>query len=364
MEDELIYRMAISMVPQIGAVHARILVQAFNSARDIFSAPKRLLEKLDGIGSVRARNIKAFANFEACEKEIRFTTQHKIRTYYLGDPDYPKRLFNCYDAPVIFFYKGSGELNCSKILSVVGTRNPSLYGKGQCENLIAALPKDVLIVSGLASGIDTIAHRAAHHHGLNTLGILAHGLDTIYPRHNTTLAGQMTTAGGLLTEFMSGTQPDRQNFPERNRIVAGISDGTVVVETGPKGGSMITARLANEYNREVFAYPGRSVDLKSEGCNTLIKTNRAQMITSPADLLEFMNWADLPPKKNVAQAHLFPELTETEKLIAGILMQAEKDIDELLLCGLPAGKLAATLLSLELNGLVETLPGKRYRWNG
>ena len=230
--------------------------------------------------------------------------------------------------------------------------------------MIANLPKDVLIISGLASGIDTFAHRAALHNGLNTVGILAHGLDMIYPRHNTSLARQMTKCGGLLTEFMSGSQPDRENFPERNRIVAGISDATVVLETGAKGGSMITARLANDYNRDVFAFPGRSTDQKSEGCNLLIKNNRAQLITSPEDLLEFMNWSDTVPKKVILQQQLFPELNEVEKLIAGILIQSEKHIDDLMTCGLSAGKLAATLLSLELAGLVEALPGKRYRWRG
>ncbi|RYG46454.1 MAG: DNA-protecting protein DprA, partial [Chitinophagaceae bacterium] len=271
---------------------------------------------------------------------------------------------NCYDAPVLFYFKGETDLNAARILSVVGTRNPSIYGRQQCEAIISGLPKDVLLISGLASGIDTFAHRSALNNGQNTIGILAHGLDTIYPRHNVNLARQMTRSGGLITEFMSGIQPDRENFPSRNRIVAGMSDATLVMETGAKGGSMITARLANEYNREVFAFPGRSIDPKSEGCNLLIKNNRAQLITSVNDLLEFMNWNDLFPKPKPIQFQLFAELNETEKQLAGILQQSEKNIDDLLMCGIPAGKLASTLLNLELNGLVETLPGKRYRWKG
>lgn len=362
MDEELIYRIALTMIPQVGPVHARSLVQTFSSTREIFSASARLLEKIEGIGSIRARNIKSFENFSACENEISFLKKHNILSFFIGDPDYPKRLLNCIDAPILFYYKGNADPGAPRILSVVGTRNPSSYGREQCESLIASLPRDILIVSGLASGIDTYAHRAALHHGHNTIGILAHGLDTIYPRHNATLARQMVESGGLITEYMSGIQPDRENFPGRNRIVAGMSDCTLVIETGAKGGSMITARLANEYNREVFAFPGRSVDSKSEGCNQLIKSNRAQLITSAADLLEFMNWNELVPKTRAAQPQLFPELNESEKQLAGILQHGEKHIDELMMCGIPSGRLASTLLSLELNGLVESLPGKRYRW--
>lgn len=362
MEDELIYRIGLTMIPQVGSVHARSLVQAFTCAKEIFAASKRLLEKLEGIGTIRAHNIKSFTNFSACEKEVRFIEQHKIIPFFITDTGYPKRLLNCYDAPVLIYYKGGADLNRARILSVVGTRNPSVYGREQCETLIANIPKDVLVISGLAAGIDTFAHRAAIRNGHNTIGILAHGLNTIYPRHNTNLARQMTTSGGLITEYMSGVQPDRENFPGRNRIVAGISDCTVVIETGAKGGSMITARLANEYNREVFALPGRVVDPKSEGCNLLIKCNRAQLIGSPADLLEFMNWSELSPRPKIAQTQLFPELNETEKMLSTILQQSDKHIDDLLLCGISAGRLASTLLSLELSGLVESLPGKRYRW--
>ncbi len=364
MEDDLVYRIALTMIPQVGSVHARSLVQAFGSAREVFSAPERLLEKLEGIGTIRAQNIKTFQRFGECEKEIRFMDQHKIMPFFISDAEYPQRLLNCYDAPVLFYYKGEAALNAKRILSVVGTRNPSVYGREQCEALIAGLPKDVLIVSGLASGIDTFAHRASLHNGNNTIGILAHGLDTIYPKHNLNLARQMIRSGGLITEFRSGIQPDRENFPERNRLVAGISDATLVIETGAKGGSMITARLAGDYNREVFAFPGKVTDSKSEGCNLLIKNNRAQLICSANDLIDFMNWSKDPVKTKPLQSKLFPELNETEKQLAALLQQSEKHIDDLLMCGIAAGKLASTLLTLELAGLVETLPGKRYRWNG
>ncbi len=360
----MIYRIALTMIPQVGSVHARSLIQAFSCAREIFSAPKRLLEKLEGIGSIRAGNIKTFQNFHECEKEMRFMDKHGIVAYFITDTNYPKRLLHCYDAPVLFYYKGTADLNTTRVLSVVGTRNPSTYGREQCECLIEGMPGDVLIISGLASGIDTFAHRAALNNGHNTVGILAHGFQTIYPRHNAHLAAQMTRSGGLITEFMSSIQPDRENFPERNRIVAGISDCTVVVETGPKGGSMITARLANEYNREVFAFPGRANDAKSEGCNLLIKNNRAQLITSAKDLLEFMNWNEKIKKESPVQPQLFYDLDETEKQLASILQHGQKHIDELMMFGIPAGRLASSLLSLELHGCVESLPGKRYRWKG
>jgi len=291
MNKELIHQVALTLVPQIGAIHAKLLVQHFGSAGAVFSARKKELEQLEGIGSVRAKYIREFRDFSSAETETLFIEKYKITPLFITDPDYPQRLLNCYDSPVLLYYRGNANLNHARIVSIVGTRNNSEYGRSACEELVEELGReDLLIVSGLAFGIDTIAHKASLKYNLPTVGVMAHGLDMIYPTQNKTMARQMTANGGLLTEFTSTTVPDKQNFPKRNRIVAGICDALVVVESGKKGGSLITAELANSYNKDVFAFPGRSRDLKSEGCNYLIKSNKAILICSAQDLKENMGW--------------------------------------------------------------------------
>ena len=280
MTNDLLYQIALTLVPNIGDVHAKILATHFGDASSIFNAKKKELESIEGIGTVRASAIKSFNNFASCEKEMEFIEQYKITPLFITDKDYPKRLLNCYDSPALLFYKGNTDLNISKIISVVGTRNNNDYGKAACEKLIDDLSNEnILIVSGLAFGIDTIAHKTAVKNNLPTIGVLAHGLDRIYPPQNKTLAKQMVENGGLLTEFLSNTIPDKQNFPKRNRIVAGMCDAVIVIESSKKGGSLITAELGNSYNKDVFAIPGRIYDSKSEGCNYLIKNNKASLIT-------------------------------------------------------------------------------------
>ncbi len=361
--NELLYQIALTCTPTIGLVHAKALVEKYGSASAIFKASLQELEKLDGIGTVRAKSIKSFKDFDSCEAEIKFITKHKIQTLFLTDKDYPKRLLNCYDSPTLLYYKGNGNLNAAKIVSIVGTRNHSDYGKQICEKLTEDLKnEDILIVSGLAYGIDSIAHKAALKNKLHTIGVLAHGLDRVYPSANTQLAKDILKHGGLLTEFPSGTIPDRQNFPRRNRIVAGMCDAIIVVESSKKGGSIITAELANSYNKDVFALPGRVTDLKSEGCNFLIRNNKAELITNAEDLLNFMNWK---PKKVVAkkQRALFVELTANERKIAEILNAAEGvPIDEIYLkSGLNSSAVAQALLMMEMNNLVLCKPGKIYQ---
>jgi len=319
---------------------------------------------MEGIGSIRADSIKKFNNFQRCEDEIKFIEKYKITPLFLTDKNYPQRLLHCYDSPTLLYYRGNADLNHSKIISIVGTRNYSEYGKLITEKLIAELEQEnILIVSGLAFGIDTIAHKAAIKNNLLTLGVLGHGLDRIYPLQNKTLAKQLITKGGLLTEFMSDTIPDKQNFPKRNRIVAGMGDAILVIESGIKGGSLITAELANSYNKDVFAIPGKLTDGKSEGCNHLIKTNRASLLTSATDLLEIMNWSDtkkITPKK---QPELFIELTDNEKIIFALLQQQESiQIDQLhFKSGLSTGLVAEALLSLEMQGIILSIPGKVFK---
>jgi DNA processing protein len=364
LSPELLYQVALTLVPNIGYFHAKSLINHFGNAASIFSASKKELEALEGIGTVRANSVKKFNDFTRAEEEIKFIEKYKIQPLFLNDKNYPQRLLNCYDSPALLYYKGTADLNAARIVAIVGTRNNSEYGKNICEKLVEDLSEeDVIIVSGLAFGIDSIAHKASIKYGLKTIGVMAHGLDKIYPSQNTGLAKQMIADGGLLTEFKSGTIPDKQNFPSRNRIVAGISDAIIVIESGIKGGSLITAELANGYNKDVFTYPGRINDSKSEGCNFLIKNNKAALITSANDVLENMAWRK---KKNFAskkQRELFIELTADEKIVIDILqMQEQVHIDELFIKSkLSSSAVAAALLMLEMQNIVSTLPGKIYK---
>lgn len=367
MNDELLYRLALPLVPQIGCVHANTLVQHFGSAKDIFLAKKKLLEKVDGIGEARARAIKEFSAFRLAEEEILFIGKYKITPLFLTDATYPKRLLNCYDPPTVLYYRGETDLNCVKVIAVVGTRNHSDYGKQMTEKLIEELaPYQVLITSGLAFGIDAIAHKTALKYQLPTVGVLAHGLEKIYPPAHTGLAREMVNSnGGLLTEFHSRVKPDKHNFPTRNRIVAGMSDATVIIETGMKGGSMITAELANSYHRDVLAFPGKVTDAKSEGCNYLVKSNKAILVTGGLDLAQTLGWQQRNKSAAPIQQQLFLQLSENERKIATCISEKESmHIDELSnKCNLPLSIIASCILNLELSGMIRSLPGKQYRLN-
>jgi len=364
MSDDLLYQIALSQVPNIGDVHARILIQHFGTAKDVFKASKKILEKIDGLGSVRINALKSFNEFEASEAELSFIEKYNITPLFLTDKIYPRKLLNCYDGPPLLYFRGGADLNALRIVSIVGTRNSSDYGKHVCDEIVEGLKDlDVMIVSGLAFGIDTIAHKAALRNGLKTIGVLAHGLDRIYPPQNKSLAKHMCEQGGLLTEFKSKTNPDRENFPRRNRIVAGLCDCIIVIESGAKGGSLITAELSNGYNKDVFAVPGRTNDFKSEGCNYLIKNNKANLITFANDVLEFMNWNDA--RKNILkpQRELFIELSEPEQRIFAMFNAAEcLGIDDIFIqSNLSSSTVAAALLTLEMHGLISSLPGKVYK---
>ena len=365
MTNDLLYQLALTQVPQIGCVHAKLLIQHFHSAEAIFKARINELEKIEGIGSVRARCIKTFNQFARGEKEIAYIEKHKIKTLFLNQPDYPQRLLHCYDSPTLLFYRGETNLNASRVVAVIGTRNNTVYGKQVTQKLINELAAyEVLIVSGLAFGIDAIAHATALKSGLPTVGVLAHGLNSLYPSEHAALSKEMIQqGGGLLTEFCSDVTAEKHHFPIRNRIVAGMSDAVVVIETGIKGGSMITAELANGYNRDVFAFPGKITDAKSAGCNALIKNNKAVLLTEPQELAEMLGWST-PAAKNIQpQKELFVNLNKEEKAIVDILSEKQSvHIDELnLRCGLPTSSMAAAILNLELQNIVQALPGKMYQ---
>ena len=364
MPNDLLYQIALTLVPNIGDVHAKALINFYGNAEAVFKAPKKDLENLEGIGTVRANSIKNFKDFSSSETEIKFIEQYKISPLFITDKNYPQRLLNCYDSPLMLYYRGSVDLNMPKIISIVGTRVHTDYGKMVCEKIVEDLHAEgILIVSGLAYGIDTIAHRAALKNKLDTVGVLAHGLDKIYPPANKAMAKQMVDNGGLLTEFMSFTNPDRQNFPKRNRIVAGMCDGLIVIESSKKGGSLITAELANGYNKDVFAIPGKITDSKSEGCNYLLKNNKAILITGANDLLEMLNWKPNAKPLQKKQRELFIEFTADERIVVDILQQNESmQIDQLYYkSGLSSSAMAAALLMLEMQGIVISMPGKLYK---
>ena len=363
-EEELIWLIALTQVTQVGPVHARQLLDSLGSARAVFHAGRDTLEKIPGIGSVRAGHIYGQANLSMAERELRFIQRHGIRAITLSDPDYPQRLLHTYDAPVLLYYKGNAAFNNAKVISVIGTRTPTDYGKDRVRDLLSALaPYSPLIISGLAYGIDTLAHHHALGNGLETIGILAHGLDRIYPQANKRLAKAMLEQGGLLTDFPSGTNPDAVNFPRRNRIVAGLADAVVVIETGEKGGSMITARMAHGYDRELFALPGRVTDEKSAGCLAMIREQRAHLLTSPEDILQVMNWGNGQVKTPAAQTILPLDLSPAEAAILDLIReQGSLRTEEIRqLANLPHGEAANALLSLEMQQVLVALPGGRYR---
>lgn len=366
MPDELLSRIALSFVPHIGCIQAKILISHLGNAANVFKTKKQQLEKIEGIGAIRAKSIASFNDFSKAEDELQFIKKYKIEPLFLTDKNYPRRLLNCYDPPTLLFYKGNADLNASRIIAMVGTRNNSDYGRQMTEKLVKELaPFNVLIASGLAFGIDAIAHKTALKNNLQTVGVLAHGLDKIYPPEHSSLAKEMISTGGILTEFSSGIKPDKHNFPIRNRIVAGMCDAAIVVETGIKGGSMITAELANGYNKDVFAIPGKTTDNKSTGCNHLIKNNKAILLTDAQQLIEAMGWEENQKAKAKKQKELFIELTAAEKMIIALLNEKEAvHIDELnFKSNLSSSAVAAAILNLELQNLVNSLPGKMYTLN-
>ncbi|MEO7982547.1 MAG: DNA-processing protein DprA [Bacteroidota bacterium] len=366
--NELLYQISLTLIPQIGPVQAKILLQHCN-AEEIFHAKKSYLEKIEGIGPVRAASIVAFKDFTRAEEEIIFLDKYKITPLFITDAAYPKRLLNCYDSPTLLFYKGEADLNATKMIAIIGTRTHTEYAKQVTEKLVKDLAdQQVTIVSGLAFGVDAIAHKAAVKNGLPTVGVLAHGLGQIYPAEHAGLAKDMLKhRGGLLTEFSSQSKPDKHNFPTRNRVVAGMCDATVVIETGIKGGSMITAELANSYNKDVFAIPGKITDTKSSGCNYLIRNNKAMLLTDAIELIQVMQWEERTKnrREKKSQRELFIELSADEKIIVAILREKETvHIDEINgKSGLSSSTVAGAMLNLELQGIIYSKPGKMYSLN-
>ncbi len=363
MTDQLLHKIGLTLIPSVGDVLGKKLVAYCGGPEAVFLEKRKSLEKIPGIGLLTLNNILNQKVLKRAEEEISFIEKNKIKPLFYLDKEYPKRLQHCADSPMLLYNLGKADLNQQRIVGIVGTRSATEYGKKICEQLIDGLAADnVMIVSGLAYGIDSIAHRSALKCGLPTIGVLAHGLDRIYPNVNRGMAERMLENGGLLTEFMSNTIPDRENFPRRNRIVAGMIDALVVVESAKRGGALITADIANSYNRDVFAFPGRIGDLYSEGCNYFIRTNRAVLIESADDIRYIMRWDSPKGSKNV-QKKLFRDFSEDENKILGVFGQEkESTIDEIMVKSqLPVSTIAGCLLTLEFDGIISALPGKRYK---
>jgi DNA processing protein len=366
-EVSLKHKIALGLIPRIGDINARKLVSHFGSVEAVFHESYRNLTRIPGIGSGLAKYICQRSYLDAAEKETEYVTHHNIRTYFYLDNDYPYRLRQCDDSPVVFFFKWECELNSTKILSMVGTRSATPRGREICEKIIAGLASghpELIIVSGLAYGIDIASHKAALSNNLQTIGVLAHGFKHTYPSIHRSTAEAMVKKGGLLTDFLSDALPERNNFIKRNRIIAGLSDATLVVESGIKGGALITADIANSYNRDVLAVPGRPEDQWSSGCNSLIKNNKAALVEKHEDIEYFLDWQ--PEKaKTPVQKTLFSDLDETEMKIFELLSKEEEmTIDTICrLLDIPVYKLSSILLQMEFKGVIRCFPGNLYRVN-
>jgi DNA processing protein len=363
-ETTLRHKIALGLIPRIGDINARKLVSHFGSVEAVFHESYRNIIKIPGIGSGIAKYITDRSYLDIAEKEVEYVTRNNIRTYFYLDNDYPFRLRQCDDSPVVFFFRGNCSLDAAKILSIVGTRNATPRGRELCDKIVRGLTEDhpdLIIVSGLAYGIDIAAHKAALANNLPTIGVLGHGFKTIYPSVHASIAKSMVINGGLLTDFVSDTLPERNNFLKRNRIIAGLSDATLVVESGIKGGALITADIANSYNRDVFAVPGRPEDPWSAGCNSLIKNNKAFLAGSAEDIEFFLGWK-IEKAKAPIQRSLFSELDEVEKMIYELLLkQGEMNIDTICrTAGIPVYKLSSLLLQMEFKGLLKCHPGNLY----
>jgi len=359
---DLLYQMALGFVHKIGPITAKNLIAHCGSARAVFEESPKKLMKIPGIGAALLKGIQQDQVLKAAEMELSLANERQIQVLSYLDPRYPRRLANIPDSPVVLYYTGKDVLNHARSVSIVGTRSPTPEGVRLCETLIEGLSAHrVVVFSGLAYGIDVQSHRTCVRINCPTVGIVAHGLSHVYPPEHAGLARQMLQEGGLLSEYPFQKKAEREHFPMRNRLIAGISDALIVVETRKKGGSMITANLANTYNKEVFAFPGRPSDDKSAGCNTLIKQHKAQLIASADDVIRAMNWGNVTRQLSFHE-DLFHELTDAEKNVLHLLGQKSAVAFEYIEhhISLPPNQLSSILLELEFKGLVKSLPGNRF----
>lgn len=375
--SELLYVLALQHAPKIGDITAKKLIAHCGSARAVFEERQDRLQKIHGVGGYLAENLRRAENLRAAEGELRFIEDNGIEWSYFEDENYPEGLKHCVDGPVLLFRSGRMDLKKKKIISVVGTRRITTYGRYFCERLIEELaPLDPVVISGFAYGVDITAQKAAMKNGLQTVGCLAHGLNQVYPKAHKQYINQVEANGGFVTDFWSSDKPERENFLRRNRIIAGLSEATIVVESAEKGGSLVTADIAHSYDREVFAVPGRTGDRYSTGCNNLIRKQKAHMLTSAEDLIYILGWhrelqggpvRNIPGGDNdrispVMQTSLFAALDDAEKKIYGFLCKNGREmLDSIALqCEIPVYKVSSILLNMEMKGVVRPLPGKLF----
>ena len=361
-EQELFYLLALQRVDGVGDIMAKKLITHCGSAEAVFNTKTTTLSAIDGVGSMLLKNLKDKLVFEKANQELQFIKTNDIKALYFQDEDYPERLKQCIDGPLLLFSYGNIDLKNRKIISIVGTRQITSYGTEFCKKLIEDLaPLDPIIVSGFAYGVDIVAHQLAVEHNLQTIGVVAHGLNQIYPKNHKKYVAKVEENGGFMTEFWSSSNPDKENFVRRNRIVAGMSEATIVIESADRGGSLITANMANDYNRDVFAVPGRVTDKYSQGCNNLIKTQKANVLTSAADLVYILNW-DIQKEVKPVQKQLFVTLDEDEQKVYDYLLKTGKELMDIiaLRCDFPIYRISGLLLNMELKGVVRPLPGKLF----
>jgi DNA processing protein len=366
-DNKLIYQIAMGNMPGIGDINAKKLISYFGDIEAIFKESYRNLVKINGIGSGLAKSLTENRSLERAKKELEFIIKHDIRTSYYLDKDYPERLKECPDSPILIYYKGDMAPVNSHIISIIGTRNATRRGRDICNSIISGLADkypDLVIVSGLAYGVDICAHRSALKNDLPTIGVMAHGFKTLYPSLHASTAREMLKKGALVTDFLSDEPPDRNNFLKRNRIIAGLSDATLVIESGIKGGAMVTADIAMSYNREVLAVPGYPQTKYSAGCNLLIKSHKASLIETSNDIEYFLNWIPEKLRKRELQinitgldpleSRIIECLKENHKITADQLARKIKE---------PAYRLSPSLLNLEFAGIIASLPGNIYKLN-
>ncbi|MEO8932889.1 MAG: DNA-processing protein DprA [Xanthomarina sp.] len=362
-ENTLLYVLALQHVPNIGDITAKKLISHCGSVEAIFNEKKQNLLRIDGIGSLVIRDLYSKNHFKAAEEELKYIQENNITTLYFTDSNYPEKLKHCVDGPILLFQSGHINLKAQRIISIVGTRKITTYGIAFCNKLIEELAVfNPVIVSGFAYGTDITAQKAAMNNNLQTIGCLAHGLNQVYPKAHKKYVAEVEKNGGFFTDFWSSAPFDRNNFLKRNRVIAGLSEATIVIESADKGGSLVTADIANSYNRDVFAVPGRVTDSQSLGCNNLIKFQKAHVLSNPLDIPYMLNWELEESKKAPVQKQLFVELNDEENIVYNYLKEKDKQLLDVisLECNLPTYKIAGILLNMELKGVVRPLPGKLF----
>jgi DNA processing protein len=362
-KNELLHILALQHVSKIGDITSKKLISHCGSAEAVFKEKASNLLKIDGIGSVTISDLHKSNHLKAAEDELRFIDENNIDAFYFTDEEYPDKLKHCIDAPLVLFQSGNVQLKEQRLISIVGARKITTSGIAFCERLVEELAiYNPVIISGFAYGTDITAHKSAIKNNLQTVGCLAHGLDQIYPKVHKKYMADVEKNGGFLTDFWSSATFDRNNFLKRNRIIAGLSQATIVIESAEKGGSLVTADIANSYNRDVFAVPGRVTDSQSVGCNNLIKQNKAHLLSTPLDVPYILNWQLEDLQKPTIQKQLFVELTKDEEVIFNFLKTKNKELLDIIAieCKMPTYKLAGILITMELKGVIRPLPGKLF----